>query len=108
MSLHWMTVFGVVLAAGIGRGQNQDAFYKLGPDSLVMEGVSQGKLMGPHALKCEVFPGTQHAYWVFVPAQYDAAKPASLMVFQDGHAFFDPSGSVRAMNVLNNLIYRRE
>src|SRR5438477_10354593 len=30
------------------------------------------------------------------------------MVCPDGHAFLDPTGSVRATNVLNNLIYRRE
>jgi enterochelin esterase family protein len=30
------------------------------------------------------------------------------MVFQDGQAFIDPNGAIRAPNVLNNLIYRRE
>src|SRR4029078_709683 len=36
------------------------------------------------------------------------AKPASLMIFNDGQAFIDMNGSVRAPNVLDNLIYRRE
>ena len=31
----------------LAYGQNEDAFYKLGPDSLVQEGVPQGKLVGP-------------------------------------------------------------
>lgn len=88
--------------------QGEDAFYKLGPDSLVQEGVPQGKVAGPFTLPCEVFPGTQHTYWVYVPAQYDAAKPACLMVFNDGHAFMNPNGDVRATNVLDNLIHRRE
>src|SRR3954465_10929584 len=91
-------VLGALLAISSARGQNEDAFYKLGPDSLPMEGIPQGKLVGPHRLPCEVFPGTTHTYSVYVPAQYDAAKPASLMIFQDGHAFFDPNGSVRALN----------
>jgi enterochelin esterase-like enzyme len=43
-----------------------------------------------------------------VPAQYDPAVPASLMIFNDGQAFKDPDGDVRAQNVLDNLIYRRE
>ena len=30
------------------------------------------------------------------------------MIFQDGQAFIDLNGAVRAPNVLNNLIYRRE
>jgi enterochelin esterase family protein len=43
-----------------------------------------------------------------VPAQYDAAKPACVMVFQDGHAFIGPGGDYRAPVVFDNLIYRRE
>jgi len=55
-----------------------------------------------------VFPGTQHTYWVYVPAQYNPSSPASLMIFNDGQAFMAPSGNLRAHNVLDNLIYRRE
>jgi enterochelin esterase family protein len=98
-----LTVAGHALAQ-----REEDKFYKLGPDSLVQEGVPQGKLNGPHTLPCEVFPGTQHTYWVYVPAQYDPKTPASLMVFNDGQAFINENGDVRAPNVLNNLIYRRE
>src|SRR5581483_2524132 len=42
------------------------------------------------------------------PAQYDAAKPACLMIFQDGHAFVSLTGDYRIPNVFDNLIYRRE
>ena len=42
------------------------------------------------------------------PPQYDKSVPASLMVFNDGQAFMDMNGNVRAPNVLDNLIYRRE
>ena len=34
-----------------------------------------------------VYPGTVRRYSVYVPAQYDPATPAALMVFQDGHAY---------------------
>jgi enterochelin esterase family protein len=88
--------------------EGEDAFYKLGPDSLLQEGVPQGRIVGPTVLPCQAYPGTQHTYWVYVPAQYDPTKPASLMVFNDGQAFIHAEGSVRAVNVLNNLIYRRE
>jgi enterochelin esterase-like enzyme len=88
--------------------QGLDSFYKLGPDSLEQEGVPHGKLVGPLTLPCNVYPGTAHTYWVYVPAQYDASKPASLMIFNDGQAFKNEKGDARAQNVIDNLIHRRE
>jgi enterochelin esterase-like enzyme len=87
---------------------NTDMHYQLGPDSLPREGVPKGEVRGPFVIPSQAYPGTQHTYWVYVPAQYDPAVPASLMVFNDGQAFKDMEGSVRAPNVLDNLIYRRE
>lgn len=88
--------------------QNLDSLYKLGPDSLEQDGVPRGKIVGPHTLPCKVYPGTQHTYWVYVPAQYDKTKPACLMIWNDGQAFKDEKGNIRAQNVMDNLIYRRE
>jgi enterochelin esterase-like enzyme len=90
------------------HAQNPDTYYKLGPDSLPQEGVPQGEVNGPHVIPSEVFPGTQHTYWVYVPAQYDPERSASLMIFQDGQAFVKEDGPLRARHVLDNLIYRRE
>jgi enterochelin esterase family protein len=87
---------------------NPDSQYRLGPDSLPQEGVPKGDIRGPFTLPCQVYPGTQHTYWVYVPAQYDPAVPAALMVFQDGQAFKNETGDMRAQNVMDNLIYRRE
>jgi enterochelin esterase family protein len=92
----------LVLAAG------PDDAYRLGPDSEPHPGVPQGKLIGPATLPSKVFPNTTRNYWVYVPAQYDASKPASLMIFQDGHAFIGPKGDYRIPFVFDNLIYRRE
>ena len=72
--------------------QGNDDFYFLGPDSLPHDGVPHGETKGPFVLPSQAYPGTQHAYWVYVPAQYDGKEPAALMVFQDGHAFLDPEG----------------
>jgi enterochelin esterase-like enzyme len=88
--------------------QNPDSQYRLGPDSQPQEGVPRGEIRGPYTLPSTVYPGTQHTYWVYVPAQYDPAVPAALMVFQDGQAFKDEKGDMRAQNVMDNLIYRRE
>src|SRR5262244_3080308 len=89
-------------------GPNPNSQYRLGPDSLAQEGVPKGEIRGPYTLPSKAYPGTQHTYWVYVPAQYDPAVPAALMVFQDGQAFKDENGDMRAQNVMDNLIYRRE
>jgi enterochelin esterase-like enzyme len=90
------------------RAPNPDSQYRLGPDSLPQEGVPKGEIRGPFTLPSQVYAGTQHTYWVYVPAQYDPAVPAALMVYQDGQAFKDEKGDMRAQNVMDNLIYRRE
>ena len=85
-----------------------DAHYQLGPDSFPRAGVPKGQVRGPFILPSEAYPGTQHTYWVYVPAQYESSVPASLMVFNDGQAFKNMDGDLRVPNVLDNLIYRRE
>ena len=87
---------------------NPDAHYQLGPDSYPRDGVPRGEMRGPFTLPSTAYPGTQHTYWIYVPAQYDSGVAASLMIFNDGQAFKYMDGDVRAPNVLDNLIYRRE
>jgi hypothetical protein len=77
-------------------GPNPNSQYRLGPDSLPQEGVPKGEIRGPFTLPSNVYPGTQHTFWVYVPAQYDPAVPAALMVYQDGQAFKDENGDIRA------------
>jgi enterochelin esterase-like enzyme len=96
------------LAAGAALAQSPDDAYRLGPDSEPHDGVPRGEVVGPLTLASEVYPGTTRHYWVYVPAQYDPAEPACLMVFQDGHAFLGPEGNYRIPTVFDNLIYRRE
>jgi enterochelin esterase-like enzyme len=47
-------------------------------------------------------------YSVYVPAQYDPSQPAALVVWNDGQPMMNPNGDIRAMNVVDNLIWRRE
>ena len=108
-------VFAAELVHVVSRAQapappspDYNAYYQIGPDSLAHDGVPRGEVRGPFALPSQAYPGTQHTYWVHVPAQYDPAVATSLMIFQDGQAFKDMDGVVRAPNVLDNLIYRRE
>jgi enterochelin esterase family protein len=83
-----------------------DAFYTLGPDSLPREGVAKGEVRGPFKLPSKAYPGAEHSYWVYVPAQYDGSREASLMVFHDGATYLKADGFYRAQNVLDNLMYR--
>ena len=103
-----VTTLAILLMGPSVFAQGLDSFYKLGPDSMEQDGVPHGKLVGPLTVPCKVYPGTAHTYWVYVPAQYDATRPASLMIFNDGQAFKNEKGDVRAQNVIDNLIYRRE
>ena len=41
--------------------------------------------------KSKVFPGTTRSFWVYVPKQYDPAKPACVHVNQDGVQFNAPA-----------------
>ncbi len=88
--------------------EDPDAFYHLGPDSLPESGVPQGEMRGPFNLPSNAYPGTSHTYWVYVPVQYNRSVPANLMVFNDGQAFMNQEGDIRAQNVLDHLIFRRE
>jgi len=97
------------IARQVPPAPNPDSQYRLGPDSLPQDGVPKGEIRGPFVLEnCKSYPGTLHTYWVYVPAQYDPAVPTALMVFQDGQAFKNEKGDIRAQNVMDNLIYRRE
>ena len=48
-----------------------------------------------------VYPGTEHRYRVYIPAQYEASKPACVMIFQDGLGFNAPV-------VFDNLIAKKQ
>ena len=97
-----------ILTGSNAFAAGEDAFYKLGPDSLPQEGVPHGKLLGPMHLPSQVFSNYTHTYWIYVPAQYDPRQPAGLLVFQDGSAMIATNGDVRVPTVLDNLIWRRE
>ena len=83
--------------------------YKLGPDSLPQDGVSQGEVT-KHQWTSKIFPGTVRDYWIYVPRQYDSAKPACVMIFQDGGSYVSTStnGQFRTPTVFDNLIHKKE
>src|SRR4051812_37413070 len=92
------------LAIAVVLGRTLAAQYALGPDSQPREGVPKGKVTKYSWSTSKIFPGTTRDYWVYVPAQYDGAKPACVMVFQDGAGFATETGAWRLPVVLDNLI----
>jgi len=81
--------------------------YKLGPDSMPQEGVPLGEVTKYH-WSSNIFPGTERDYWVYVPKQYDPARAACVMVFQDGGNYVNTNGQFRVPTVFDNLIARKE
>ncbi len=78
------------------------------PEALRKEGAPRGTLTHSTFATSKIFPGTTRDYWVYVPAQYDAAQPAALMVFQDGGGFCRDNGGARAHIVFDNMIAKGE
>lgn len=81
---------------------------ELTEDHFPQDGVPKGELKGPFEFHSSIIEGTVRKYWVFIPAQYDGSEPASVLVFQDGHRATNPEGSIRAPQVLENLIAKGE
>ncbi len=77
-------------------------------DSLPQAGVPKGRLEGPFEFHSQIIAGTVRRYWIYVPAQYSAEKPAALLVFQDGQRATHPGGELSVPQVLENLIYKKE
>ncbi|QEG25000.1 alpha/beta hydrolase [Mariniblastus fucicola] len=90
------------------RQPKPEVRYELGADSLKNNDVPQGRLEGPHLFHSDIIENTVRQYWVFVPAQYDKDKPANVLVFQDGARTMNPNGVIRAQNVLENLIAKKQ
>src|SRR5687767_9875950 len=85
----------LIVAPLLSHAAATDELYLLGPDSAPRTNVPAGKIIGPLTLASQIFTNTTRHYWVYVPAQYNPAEKAYLMVFQDGHAFVSLTGDYR-------------
>src|SRR6187401_25290 len=63
--------------------------------------VHKGEVTKHSFDKSKIFPGTVRDYWVYIPKQYDPAKPACVHVNQDGIQFNAPA-------VFDELIHKKE
>ena len=78
-----------------------------GPDSYEQPGVPPGKLSEKRVHTSTIYPGMTSDFWVWVPAQYDPATPAAVMIWQDGEVLVDRCKS-RAQIVFENLTYQKK
>lgn len=76
------------------------------PSSYQQPDVPEGKMSEKLVHTSKVYPGMQSDYWIYVPAQYDPATPAALMIWQDGQGHI-PRNNRRTLNVLDNLTYQK-
>jgi gluconolactonase len=82
-----LRVAALVGAALIYGQQVQGQDYALGLDSQAQSGVPKGTVTRYELASGKFFRGTPHTYSIYVPAQYEATKPAPFMIFLDGGAF---------------------
>jgi enterochelin esterase-like enzyme/sugar lactone lactonase YvrE len=75
--------------------------YTLGPDSQPQPGVPKGALTKHVLPPGKFYPGVPHNYSLYIPAQYNRAKPTPFMIFLDGGGF---AGNMRVPIVFDNLI----
>ncbi len=64
-------------------------------------GVPKGDVTKYSFDQSKIFPGTVREFWIYVPKQYDPAKPASVYVCQDGVQYNAPA-------VFDELIHKKE
>ncbi|MGC1272346.1 MAG: SMP-30/gluconolactonase/LRE family protein [Planctomycetaceae bacterium] len=88
----------VLAVATVGIAADE---HPLGPDSKPQDGVPKGEVLQFTFDTSKIFPGTTRDYWVYIPAQYQAEKPACLYVNQDRIQFEAPT-------VFDNLIHKGE
>ena len=82
-------------------GKNDIASYL--PDSYAKPGVPQGTLSEKMVHTSKIYDGMLSDWWIYVPAQYDAAKPAALMVWHDGQGMVNRTAAANPLNVFDNL-----
>ena len=76
------------------------------PSSYQQADVPQGTMSAKLSHMSKVYPGMVSDYWIYVPALYDPAKPAALMIWQDGQGHIARNGR-RTLNVLDNLTVQK-
>ena len=97
-------------AGGMPRiaGSARIEHFDLTRDSMVQEGVPQGRTEKFEWKSGKVFPYTVRDVTVYLPAGHAPDEETCLMVWQDGSRHVDPKGGMRATVVFDNLIHQKQ
>ena len=106
-SMRLRLFFALLLLCSLAPARAAEQSVDSDRDRQVQEGVPQGKITAGTFTESRIYPGTHRGYSVYVPAQYTAQEPASLMVFMDGKSYAKLDGAFRVPTVLDNLIHQR-
>jgi gluconolactonase len=82
--------------------------YPLGPDHQEQAGVAKGQVEKFSWKESSIYPGTERDYWIYLPANLDAAREYPVIIFCDGGGAVSPKGGFRVPIVLDNLIHKGE
>lgn len=88
------------IAAGL-FAQVPGESYPVDSASVEHPGVPKGEVIKLSFENSKIFPGTWREYWIYIPRQYDPAKPACVYVSQDRVLYNAPT-------VFDNLINSKE
>jgi len=90
-----------LLMQAVAIAQPTTTNYPVDSASVEHAGVPKGEVLRFTFDQSKIFPGTWREYWVYIPAQYKADKPACVYINQDGIQW-------KAPTVFDNLIYKKE
>ena len=91
----------LVLFIGKATAQTNPESYPVDPASEEKAGILKGEILKFTFENSKIFPGTTREISVYIPAQYNANKPACVYVNQDGVQW-------KAPTVFDNLIAKNE
>jgi enterochelin esterase-like enzyme len=78
------------------------------PDSYPKAGVPKGTLSEKKTISSKLYPGATADYWIYASPGVDPARPAPLMVWQDGQGLIGGDVSnLRLFTVTENLIAQK-
>ncbi|BDC49892.1 hypothetical protein F183_A22080 [Bryobacterales bacterium F-183] len=77
------------------------------PDAMPKAGVPQGTLSEKMTITSKIYNGMKADYWIYATAGVDPAKPAALMVWQDGQNLINRNRGKRLLTVTDNLVAQK-
>lgn len=96
---------GLLMSCPLARSQSNESVTPSEDAAGSSDALLSGKVEGPYSLQSAIYPGTQRQYWLYVPAQYTADKPACCIVVQDGLGLAE---QWQLPKTLDSLIHSKE